>query len=190
MKKMMMAVLFLMVACSEPYVPGSGAIKDEVTGNYLCGHVAKKVDPNDPLVTEEICGESVMLRMSVMKKFLKANEAMKVKTGKCIKVIKGFLTNDQQKKIRDKLAEKSFVPKPCYTFHEAALAVDVENWVEAEKFLCVQGFVGGTKGVYMDPWHFSVGEMRPNKMAARAKQKLWWYMCKNPKIPDALKIGC
>ena len=186
---------------------GEKAQEDNVTGNILCGRNAKK-KLKEELVTFSMCGETVRLKESIAKKVKAANDAMKAdyteKKGdikpkdrwkhECIKVTSSFRTNMHQKRIYERFQEKdedgnvvlkngkpkmrSPAAPPCFSFHETGQAIDVLNWYQAQKYLEKQGFVGGTRGIYKDPWHFSIGERRREGAAFAAKQMAWWGICK------------
>lgn len=175
------------------------AFLDPVTNNVLCSFAGKVVKSREKLkeklVTKEVCGETVQLRSGVMEKFLRANEKMEAKTGKCIKITRGqsLRTNQGQIDVCQRLKDvglKTPCSPPCLGFHEAGLAVDVGNWEEAQPFLWAEGFVGGTKGIRRDWWHFSIGELKPKGAWGRVKMAAEWKFCKDNPLSYVTNKWC
>ena len=63
------------------------------------------------------------------------------------------------------------VATPGSSFHLLGQAIDVKNWEEAEPYLLAAGFIGGSKGIKNDPWHFSYGELKFQKKILTARHK-------------------
>ena len=93
----------------------------------------------------------------------------------CIIIEQSFRTNMRQTQIyADSLVQGYVSAKPCFSFHETAQAGDVKNWYQAQKYLEKHGLVGGTRGIYRDPWHFSRGEMTRGGYTDAGMQMAWW----------------
>lgn len=191
---------------------GEKAIEDDETGNILCGLNAKKrLDEEiitfrmcgETVRLKRSIAEKVQKANVAMEADYAENKGdVKPKNRwkhKCIKVSSSFRTNMHQKRIYDHYLEKdedgnvvldkkgkpkqaSPAALPCHSFHETGQAIDVSNWYQAQPYLEAQGFVGGTRGKYKDPWHFSIGEMTRKGAAFATKQMAWWGICKKTSL--------
>lgn len=155
----------------------------------------KKKGISNKVVSVILCGRKVTGVKTEIDALLRANKAMiayarsKGKKGwkwKCIQVRSSTRSNRYQyksyhgaiqrdssgniiKKRNGKPKLKYVVGRPCYSFHEAGRAFDINNWFQAQKFLWKEGFTGGSRGLHADYGHFSRGEF-PN-----AKTLSWRY---------------
>ena len=138
-----------------------GYIWDSATKNYISPKLhADSLD--EPL--KEYRG--IKLKASLMEQFEQADKTMYMSIGEHIKVSSAFRSNRKQWELyRKKKPKGEVVAPPGDSFHLIGQAIDVENWKKAEPYLLAAGFVGGSKGIKGDPWHFSVGEMKAKLVA-------------------------
>ena len=86
-----------------------------------------------------------------------ANNEFLAATGRHIIVRASLRTYVEQEAIYAKAQVQGFVAAPPgKSFHEFGLAIDVNNWEEAEPYLEKYGLINGIAG---DMGHFSMGEM-------------------------------
>ena len=45
------------------------------------------------------------------------------------------------------------------SFHETGMAIDLQNWRDAQRFMIEAGFVGGCYGIEEDLVHYSIDEI-------------------------------
>ena len=140
--------------------------RDPKSGNYLAPKVFTKT-LNEPLVQvriggrwmTDLKGQPVFLRESIRNKLLEADEAMFKKRQQHIVVNYGFRSNAVQQELFRRINGKGAVAPPGGSFHETGMALDINNWRDAQPFMIDAGFVGGCYGIEEDFVHYSIGEI-------------------------------
>lgn len=140
--------------------------RDPKSGNYLAPKVLAKT-PDESLVpvaigatyVKDLRGRPVFLRQSIRAKLLAADVALFARKGEHIQVNYGFRSNLVQHELFLKLNGKSKVAPAGGSFHETGLALDINNWQSAQRFMIEAGFVGGCYGIEEDLVHYSIGEI-------------------------------
>jgi len=163
---------------------------DQPSGNYLAPKAYSKT-LHESLVPlkiggrylKDLKGRVVYLRRSIRDKFLEADAAMFKKKQKHVEVTYGFRSNALQADLYRKLNGHAVVAQPGASFHETGMALDVNNWHEAQSFMIDAGFVGGCRGLEEDMVHYSVGELTKASNAEAFKR------CTFREIPEDIVKG-
>jgi hypothetical protein len=89
-----------------------------------------------------------------------ANNEFFEKTGKNIQINESHRSSERQRELYEKSqrGEIGRAAPPGRSFHEKGLAIDVQNWKEAEQFLRKYGLLNELDD---DKGHFSIGEFNP-----------------------------
>jgi hypothetical protein len=140
--------------------------RDPKSANYLAPKVFGKT-LNEPLVpvriggrwVHDLKGQPVFLRASIRDKLLEADEAMFTKRKQHIVVNYGFRSNAVQQELFLRINGKGAVAPAGGSFHETGMALDINNWRDAQPFMIDAGFVGGCYGIEEDFVHYSIGEI-------------------------------
>lgn len=117
------------------------------------------------LMVLQVGGKKVTAAPELADALEAANQDMLAATGKPILVTSSFRTKEQQQKLYDELKPKGArVATPGKSFHERGMAIDVQNWKEAEPFLRKYGLANDLAD---DKVHFSMGETNRAPQTAR-----------------------
>jgi hypothetical protein len=162
-----------------------GFRRDPKSGNYLAPKVASRT-PDEPLVpvlidgkyVKDLRGRTVFLRQSIRDKLLAADAALFAKTREHLVINYGFRSNALQHELYQKLHGKGAVAPAGASFHETGMALDINNWRSAQRYLIEAGFVGGCYGIEEDLVHYSVGEL------TKASNMEAFNRCTLKEIPD------
>ena len=164
--------------------------RDPKSGNYLSPKVfAKTLD--QPLVpvlingryVKDLKGQTVFLRASIRDKLLEADAAMFAKRHEHLVVNYGFRSNALQRDLFQKLNGVGRVAPPGGSFHETGMALDLQNWRDAQRFMIEAGFVGGCYGIEEDLVHYSIGEITKGSNMSAFKR------CTLKEIPQNILKG-
>ena len=163
---------------------------DAKSGNYLSPKVFAKT-VKETLVpvlingnyVKDLKGKPIFLRESIRDKLLKADAAMFEQKKKHLAINYGFRSNALQRELYDKLHGKGAVAPPGGSFHETGMALDLNNWHDAQRFMIEGGFVGGCYGIEEDLVHYSIGEVTKASNAEAFKR------CTLKEIPDYILKG-
>lgn len=163
---------------------------DKETGNYLSPKVSAR-SRHDEMVpvliggryVKDLRGNTVFLRKSIRDRLLKADAAMFAKKKKHLAINYGFRSNQVQADLYKKIAGKGKVAVAGGSFHEAGMALDLNNWHDAQPFMIEAGFVGGCYGIEEDMVHYSIDEVtKASNMAA-------FKRCTLKEIPQTVGKG-
>lgn len=164
--------------------------RDPKSGNYLSPKVlARTLDQNmvpvliDGKYVKDLKGQTIFLRQSIRDKLLLADAAMFAKKQQHIVVNYGFRSNALQRDLFKKLSGVGKVAPPGGSFHETGMALDVQNWRDAQKFMIEAGFVGGCYGIEEDLVHYSMGEI------TKASNMSAFKRCTLKEIPQNILKG-
>ena len=141
-------------------------IQDVQSGNYLGPKTYTKT-LHEPLVpvpidgknAKDLRGHTVFLRQTIRDKLLAADAAMFKKKAQHLKINYGFRSNQLQYELYQELNGHGKVAQPGMSFHETGMAIDLQNWRDAQRFMIEAGFVGGCYGIEEDLVHYSVDEI-------------------------------
>ena len=92
----------------------------------------------------------------------------------------GFRSNALQYELFQKLNGKGKVAAAGSSFHETGMALDINNWQHAQRYMIEAGFVGGCFGIEEDLVHYSVGEI------TKASNFEAFKRCSLEEIPDQI----
>lgn len=169
--------------------------RDPKSGNYLSAKVfAKTLDEEmvpiliNRAYVKDLRGRTVFVRSSIRDKLLRADSAMFAAKGQHLVINYGFRSNALQRELFQKLNGVGKVAPAGGSFHETGMALDLQNWREAQRFMIEAGFVGGCYGIEEDLVHYSVGEI------SKASNAEAFQRCTLKEIPanilkGAKKIG-
>jgi len=164
--------------------------RDPKSGNYLSPKVlARTLDQNmvpvliDGKYVKDLKGQTIFLRQSIRDKLLLADQAMFAKKQQHIVVNYGFRSNALQRELFKKLNGVGRVAPPGGSFHETGMALDLQNWRDAQKFMIEAGFVGGCYGIEEDLVHYSIGEV------TKASNMSAFKRCTLKEIPQNILKG-
>jgi len=141
-------------------------VKDPLSGNYMGPRLSAKT-LHEPLVPVPIDGENardlrghtVFLRLTIRDKLLAADSAMFKSKGKHLQVNYGFRSNALQYELYQEINGHGKVAQAGMSFHETGMAIDLQNWRDAQRFMIEAGFVGGCYGIEEDLVHYSIDEI-------------------------------
>jgi hypothetical protein len=141
-------------------------VQDVQSGNYL-GPKTYARTLHEPLVpvpidgkyATDLRGHTVFLRQTIRDKLLAADAAMFKKKAQHLKVNYGFRSNQLQYELYQELNGHGKVAQPGMSFHETGMAIDLQNWRDAQRFMIEAGFVGGCYGIEEDLVHYSIDEI-------------------------------
>jgi hypothetical protein len=163
---------------------------DQRSGNYLSPKVFGKTRhenlvpvPINGKYVKDLRGQPVFLRESIRAKLLVADEAMFKAKHQHIVINYGFRSNAVQQELSRKLNGKGKVAPAGQSFHETGMALDLQNWRDAQHFMIEAGFVGGCYGIEEDLVHYSVDEITKASNAAAFKR------CTLKEIPEDILKG-
>ena len=163
--------------------------RDPKSGNYLSPKVFSKT-LDQPLVPsssmadlKDLKGQTIFLRESIRDKLLQADTAMFAKRQEHLVVNYGFRSNALQRELFQKLSGVGKVAPPGGSFHETGMALDLQNWRDAQKFMIEAGFVGGCYGIEEDLVHYSIGEI------TKASNMSAFKRCTLKEIPQNILKG-
>lgn len=164
--------------------------QDMRSGNYLTPKVMART-PNEDLVpvsiggkwVKDLKGQPVYVRESIRDRLLEADDAMFAKQRRHIIVNYGFRSNLVQQELFRKINGSGAVAPAGHSFHETGMAVDINNWREAQPFMIDAGFVGGCYGIEEDYVHYSIGEI------TRASNFSVFKRCTVKEIPKLIGTG-
>ncbi|MEP7303987.1 MAG: M15 family metallopeptidase [Acidobacteriota bacterium] len=164
--------------------------RDLKSGNYLSPKVlARTLDQNlvpvqiDGKYVKDLKGQTIFLRQSIRDKVLLADAAMFAKKQQHIVINYGFRSNALQRDLFKKLSGVGRVAPPGGSFHETGMAMDIQNWRDAQKFMIEAGFVGGCYGIEEDLVHYSIGEITKGSNMSAFKR------CTLKEIPQNILKG-
>jgi len=164
--------------------------RDPKSGNYLSPKVlARTLDQTmvpvliDGKYVKDLKGQTIFLRQSIRDKLLLADQAMFAKKQQHIVVNYGFRSNALQRELFKKLNGVGRVAPPGGSFHETGMALDLQNWRDAQKFMIEAGFVGGCYGIEEDLVHYSIGEV------TKASNMSAFKRCTLKEIPQNILKG-
>jgi hypothetical protein len=164
--------------------------RDAKSGNYLSPKVlSKTLDQNlvpvliDGKYVKDLKGQPIFLRESIRDKLLLADTAMFTKKHQHLVVNYGFRSNALQRELFQKLNGVGKVAPPGGSFHETGMALDLQNWRDAQKFMIEAGFVGGCYGIEEDLVHYSIGEITKGSNMSAFKR------CTLKEIPQDILKG-
>lgn len=139
---------------------------DKDTGNYLSPKLSARTRHDDMVpvfidgrYAKDLRGNIVFLRKSIRDRLLRADAAMFAKKKKHLAINYGFRSNRLQADLYKKIAGKGKVAAVGGSFHETGMALDLNNWREAQAFMIEAGFVGGCYGIEEDIVHYSIDEV-------------------------------
>jgi hypothetical protein len=164
--------------------------RDPKSGNYLSPKVFSRT-LDQPLVPifingrylKDLKGQTIFLRESIRDKLVHADEAMFAKRHEHLVVTYGFRSNDLQRELFRKLNGAGKVAPPGGSFHETGMALDLQNWHDAQRFMIEAGFVGGCYGIEEDLVHYSIGEI------TKASNMSAFKRCTLKEIPENIVKG-
>lgn len=168
---------------------------DAQSGNYLHPRLSAKTfhEPLAPLQIDgryvrDVRGQPIFLRQSLRDKLELADLEMFKKKHAHIQIVYGFRPNYVQVDLFNKLNGHGKVAPAGMSYHETGMAVDLQNWRDAQGFMIEAGFVGGCYGMEEDMVHYSVGELTKASFPEEFKR------CTLKEIPkdmekDAVKVG-
>jgi hypothetical protein len=164
--------------------------RDVHSGNYLSPKVSSKTF-NEKLVPVQIDGKyardlrgnPIFLRESIRNKLIAADAAMFAAKKQHIKVNYGFRANVLQAELFKQLSGKGAVAPAGSSFHETGMALDIQNWHEAQRFMIEAGFVGGCYGIEEDYVHYSINELTKSSDATAFRR------CTLKEIPEHILKG-
>jgi hypothetical protein len=141
-------------------------VKDPLSGNYMGPRLSAKT-LHEPLVTvpidgknaKDLRGHTVFLRLTIRDKLLAADSAMFKSKGQHLKVNYGFRSNALQYELYQEINGHGKVAQAGMSFHETGMAIDLQNWRDAQRFMIEAGFVGGCYGIEEDLVHYSIDEI-------------------------------
>ncbi len=143
-----------------------GFILDVQSGNYLGPKVSARTlherlvpIPIDGKYAKDLRGHTVFLRQTIRDKLLAADGAMFKKKGQHLKINYGFRQNELQYELYKELNGHGKVAQPGMSFHETGMAIDLQNWRDAQRYMIEAGFVGGCYGIEEDLVHYSIDEV-------------------------------
>jgi hypothetical protein len=164
--------------------------RDPKSGNYLSPKVFSKTldQPLVPILIngrylKDLKGQTIFLRESIRDKLLQADAAMFAKRQEHLVVNYGFRSNALQRELFQKLNGVGKVAPPGGSFHETGMALDLQNWRDAQKFMIEAGFVGGCYGIEEDLVHYSIGEI------TKASNMSAFKRCTLKEIPQNILKG-
>jgi hypothetical protein len=164
--------------------------RDPKSGNYLSPKVlSKTLDQNlvpiliDGKYVKDLKGQTIFLRESIRDKLLLADAAMFAKKQQHIVVNYGFRSNALQRELFQKLNGAGKVAPPGGSFHETGMALDLQNWRDAQRYMIEAGFVGGCYGIEEDLVHYSIGEITKGSNMSAFKR------CTLKEIPQNILKG-
>jgi hypothetical protein len=139
---------------------------DVQSGNYLGPRTYTKT-LHEPLVpvpidgknAKDLRGHTVFLRQTIRDKLLAADAAMFKNKGQHLQVNYGFRSNALQYELFQELNGHGKVAQPGMSFHETGMAIDLQNWRDAQRYMIEAGFVGGCYGIEEDLVHYSIDEV-------------------------------
>jgi hypothetical protein len=163
---------------------------DPHTGNFLSPRVAARTR-RDELVpvlidgkyVKDLRGQTVFLRASIRNKLLAADEAMFAKKHKHLVINYGFRSNKLQQELYLKIHGSGKVAGVGGSFHEAGMALDLNNWRDSQHFMIDAGFVGGCYGIEEDLVHYSIDEI------SKASNVDAFKRCTLKEIPEDILKG-
>jgi hypothetical protein len=141
-------------------------VKDPLSGNYMGPRLSAKT-LREPLVpvpidgknAKDLRGHTVFLRLTIRDKLLAADTAMFKSKGKHLQVNYGFRSNALQYELYQQINGHGKVAQAGMSFHETGMAIDLENWRDAQRYMIEAGFVGGCYGIEEDLVHYSIDEI-------------------------------
>jgi hypothetical protein len=164
--------------------------RDPKSGNYLSPKVLSRT-LDQPLVPiyingrylKDLKGQTIFLRESIRDKLVRADEAMFAKKHEHLVLTYGFRSNALQRELFQKLQGVGKVAPPGGSFHETGMALDLQNWRDAQRFMIDAGFVGGCYGIEEDLVHYSINEI------TKASNMSAFKRCTLREIPENLVKG-
>jgi hypothetical protein len=139
---------------------------DVQSGNYLGPktytrtlHEPLVAVPIDGKYAKDLRGQTVFLRQTIRDKLLAADAALFKNKGQHLKINYGFRSNLLQYELYQELNGHGKVAQPGMSFHETGMAIDLQNWRDAQRFMIEAGFVGGCYGIEEDLVHYSIDEI-------------------------------
>jgi len=164
--------------------------RDAKSGNYLSPKVLAKTLNEDMVpifingvYMKDLKGQTIFLRRSIRDRLLDADAAMYAKKKEHILVNYGFRSNTLQRELFQKLKGVGKVAPAGGSFHETGMALDLQNWRDAQRFMIEAGFVGGCYGIEEDLVHYSIGEVTKASNAEAFKR------CTLKEIPENILKG-
>ena len=164
--------------------------RDPKSGNYLSPKVlAKTLDEElvpifiNAVYMKDLKGQTIFLRRSIRDRLYDADKAMYEKKKQHVLVNYGFRSNTLQRELFQKLNGVGKVAPAGGSFHETGMALDLQNWRDAQRFMIEAGFVGGCYGIEEDLVHYSVGEVTKASNAEAFKR------CTLKEIPENILKG-
>jgi hypothetical protein len=164
--------------------------RDPKSGNFLSPKVlSKTLDQKlvpiliDGKYVKDLKGQTIFLRESIRDKLLLADTAMYHKKQQHLVVNYGFRSNALQRELFQKLKGVGKVAPPGGSFHETGMALDLQNWRDAQQFMIEAGFVGGCYGIEEDLVHYSIGEI------TKASNMSAFKRCTLKEIPQNIVKG-
>jgi len=143
-----------------------GFTLDVQSGNYLGGRTYAKTlhEPLVPILingryAKDLRGHTVYLRQTIHDTLLTADTAMFKAKGQHLQVNYGFRSNELQAELFQQISGHGKVAQPGMSFHETGMAIDLQNWREAQRYMIEAGFVGGCYGIEEDLVHYSIDEV-------------------------------
>ena len=141
-------------------------VKDAQSGNYMGPRLASKT-LREPLVpipidgknAKDLRGNTVFLRQTIRDKLLEADAAMFKAKGQHLQVNYGFRSNALQYELFQQISGHGKVAQAGMSFHETGMAIDLQNWRDAQRYMIEAGFVGGCYGIEEDLVHYSIDEI-------------------------------
>ena len=141
-------------------------VKDAQSGNYMGPRLSSKTlheplvpIPIDGTYAKDLRGHTVFLRKTIRDKLLAADAAMFKSKGQHLQVNYGFRSNALQYELYQQLNGHGKVAQAGMSFHETGMAIDLQNWRDAQRFMIEAGFVGGCYGIEEDLVHYSIDEI-------------------------------
>ena len=132
---------------------------------------------------KDLKGQTIYLRASIRDKLLEADAAMFAKKPEHLVVNYGFRSNALQRELFQKLNGVGRVAPPGGSFHETGMALDLQNWHDAQRFMIEGGVVGGCYGIEEDLVHYSIGEI------TKASNMSAFKRCTLKEIPQNILKG-
>ena len=139
---------------------------DVQSGNYLHPRLNAKTfhEAMLPIMIDgryirDVRGQTMFLRQTIRDKIEQADAEMFKHKGQHLKIVYGFRPNYVQAELFDKLNGHGKVAPAGMSYHETGMAVDLQNWREAQRYMIEAGFVGGCFGMEEDMVHYSIGEL-------------------------------
>jgi hypothetical protein len=141
-------------------------VRDPLSGNYMGPRLSSKT-LHEPLVpvpidgknARDLRGNTVFLRQTIRDKLLAADAAMFKSKGQHLQVNYGFRSNALQYELYQQINGHGKVAQAGMSFHETGMAIDLQNWRDAQRYMIEAGFVGGCYGIEEDLVHYSIDEI-------------------------------